>query len=1633
MDNLSKYVIIEPSILFNESGENFLKKISTPNKAVWQKIWAAIVLAAFMVSSVVFVPRLYGDSQENTSQVLTAVTMLGHQGDLNGTTVEPEEVFTLRYDYQIPAQNLPKPSQSGDTVDSNEPAKDGQENDKPTEPGQDEENQPATPAESPVTESKADQKGQFPDDGFGIEPIEPAAMGRAADENDDTAILQAMITPGEAYGFSIPDLIDLSDTEHVISIIHQDILLAQVTIDDQTHRGSLIFTAEAMDYPGLVGTFAITGCTFDQEKLGLPTEQPRLLQRLVAPLTNSSNQITKELDFGLGQAPIRVTFGLPKAGEEPEPLPDGVLKEIKVSCQDATGNAVDIDNGPVPLDATLLLEYAFELPASDENGFKHGQPYTFAVPVQVQAEIEQEELTNAGVAYGHFSVKNQVVTIEFYEAAEPGATGTFGFAAGISKEELGAGGKQVIIFPLGSSSSQDITITFDAVQPSVQLEVSKQVKEDGLDISQRIITWQVTATPTTGEQTPLTKLVITDVIDTTGQVYGEPYKGKHHYVENSAALAGGGADAAEIQYDEATHTLTCTLDTPVKDQQYVLEYQTQFTVDMPADIKDSITVEFANQAEGKCTWPKYIIDHEGQPVASDSETEGNSVSKESTIVSASVTCPLLDKKGALEAGAADIINWEITVAPGAFQGKANITDTIPAGLTLVKDSVKLGDASIGVPNTLEVTKQEPNGPTTLTIQIDSLTEKQTISYQTKVDSEGFNPEHSFTNHVEFVGNPGDKPYFTYEKDATVNVGSALFGKSGSYDRKTHTINWTIALNQSKSDLQAYTISDQIPDGLTLDPTSIKVSAGEAVTDKSCQYDEGTKTLTFSVEAKDHATYRIQYATVLNDDQNKYWATNLDKGTKPYKNTAIISIGALRYEVPAAPEIISQVISKAPVSYSTAAKEATWDMVINQNEMPMTNVVVTDTPGSDMGQKYVPGSVSVTQKDKRTPYLGNVAYEETTTGIKISFKDEIKEQLTIRLKTKLDEDQLNALCTNETVKISNQATIDSDQIPEPIPVIAEQSIGRSIISKSGKDTKDNKIRWTVIVNENMMPLPKPIVHDILAEALEFDPDSVVLYELAIDNATGHPITNVAEGTKLGDDERKALMHFSYRPETKECVFEFQQDISKAYGLVFDTDVTEEKNQTIENAISMEGAATVSSDKPAQAVFQWRSSFGNINNQLGELIVEKQAADNGDLLLADAEFALEKVSSGAVYTVMTNDKGRAEFPKLRSGEYRLTETQAPAGYRIDADVYPITVVVENKSNNTITINGVPTLQANTTPLVLTNTKITPPTPPVVKTGSMTITKVDGQSGAVLAGAKFALYKAQYPSKAEPGWQLYDQAVTAEATGQAIFADLAYGEYYLQEIAAPAGYVLSETTYPFSIDDQHKELSYRWPNTAKTPDEEEEKPDDETPDNNGGSGGGDDSNNGSSDGSGGGSNNGGGSVLPPSPSETPVPVTPVTPETAVVPEEPSASETPMAPEASNGPVISAEGVVDPSTVDQIIAGITSQDVPTSGKVEVPEGGQADLHYPPSYGTATVELDGSWQYAPEQGFSGRDQFVIKVTNADGEEEFILMDMEVPLAGWLPETGEASRKGIYLVGVLCLLAGCGLLISGKKRQKQSY
>ncbi len=79
---------------------------------------------------------------------------------------------------------------------------------------------------------------------------------------------------------------------------------------------------------------------------------------------------------------------------------------------------------------------------------------------------------------------------------------------------------------------------------------------------------------------------------------------------------------------------------------------------------------------------------------------------------------------------------------------------------------------------------------------------------------------------------------------------------------------------------------------------------------------------------------------------------------------------------------------------------------------------------------------------------------------------------------------------------------------------------------------------------------------------------------------------------------------------------------------------------------------------------------------------------------------------------------------------------------------------------------------------------------KQGQFTFRKVsDRQPELGLAGAEFALYAAD-------GTELRT-GLTTDADGSCTVTGLAWGEYYLKETKAPAGYALSDETIPFSVN--------------------------------------------------------------------------------------------------------------------------------------------------------------------------------------------------------------------------------------------
>ena len=78
-------------------------------------------------------------------------------------------------------------------------------------------------------------------------------------------------------------------------------------------------------------------------------------------------------------------------------------------------------------------------------------------------------------------------------------------------------------------------------------------------------------------------------------------------------------------------------------------------------------------------------------------------------------------------------------------------------------------------------------------------------------------------------------------------------------------------------------------------------------------------------------------------------------------------------------------------------------------------------------------------------------------------------------------------------------------------------------------------------------------------------------------------------------------------------------------------------------------------------------------------------------------------------------------------------------------------------------------------------------VEEKGSLTINKVDAETGKALAGVTYRLFDANGKKVAD---------MTTGADGKAVFKDLPQGKYSYQEISAPSGYVVDNTKYQIAI---------------------------------------------------------------------------------------------------------------------------------------------------------------------------------------------------------------------------------------------
>lgn len=149
------------------------------------------------------------------------------------------------------------------------------------------------------------------------------------------------------------------------------------------------------------------------------------------------------------------------------------------------------------------------------------------------------------------------------------------------------------------------------------------------------------------------------------------------------------------------------------------------------------------------------------------------------------------------------------------------------------------------------------------------------------------------------------------------------------------------------------------------------------------------------------------------------------------------------------------------------------------------------------------------------------------------------------------------------------------------------------------------------------------------------------------------------------------------------------------------------------------------------------------------------------LANAVFRTEQVDGAFTKEYTTDQNGEIELADLEPGVYTVTEISAPEGYVIDTQSRTFEAAADGSVQ-----------------LVFTNTK----------NPGLTIYKIDSDTGKGLEGAVIRISNLS-------GSQTFDKVT--EENGKIVLEGLAEGIYAVQEISAPAGYLLNSEIYHVTLE--------------------------------------------------------------------------------------------------------------------------------------------------------------------------------------------------------------------------------------------
>lgn len=943
---------------------------------------------------------------------------------------------------------------------------------------------------------------------------------------------------------------------------------------------------------------------------------------------------------------------------------------VKITAADGTALPVIVAKN-----ASIKVEFDYAVPA----GGLAVDSYSFKLPLEIAEGAPTAAIIDSSLTIADITCSaNGDAEIAFTQAAfdngylAQGSGGSFNFLVSLNKDNISNSKKDITFFP-GSSNEKKINMAFALDQISGICITTVEVK--ALNASNNKITWSITSKPELRNanagipnENKITNFKIESNLTAGLELSGTP------------VFKLNGTPLNIVDYD---FTAEGTPDTGLKltfalkpgynylynpSDQFQIEYDSVYSMKA---FENSEKAKFENKTKAGFSCERYKQDSATGAISLDDAKQP--VNSNQNDANAEIASGILKKEYTYNK-ATQTIKWHITVNEDYFifdDASVNIKDTIPAGLKLVPMSVK---KSVDNNNWSDARySYAPTGFEGGTLETTEFTmnDKVYITYETVINPAIWQkePSHEFINNVIFKTEHNAIQH-TFTRTSSLNAvfagaGGGLIGASGAYNRQNHTFTWETAVNSSNAAVNSGVVTLFIPDGITYVDGSITYSGAALGSSAGAPTPVvGGKSLKVSLPSSINAEGKISIKTTV--DNPKLWATN--NADTPYSIKANLVSGDIDLTAQASANAVTKVIEKSSADangYDFNTKELKWKIDINQNQMAMTNPVITDVLPA--GLSYKASSVTA----NGIAILPNgVSYDDATRTLTVSLADAVIGDAApyIEFVAIVNDDSYLKLPSKSII---NTASIYFDELGAEGAVSHTHSrtIGRPPLTKTGKQNQSYRnYTWSVEINPNQADLGALTLSDTLPSGLVMDLESVKLHEANTAQYTG---ALTSSGTLVYDGKSPALYpDFTAELSGQTFTFKFNSGLSKAYILTFDTDNTNNSAAKYKNSIMFEGdlpSATTTDD-----ISQGNAlSGGTANPNRGTIKINSKAGAVGNANLAGVVYKITGTNKNNVYTATTDAAGIATFTPVKFDTYSVEVLFIPNGYGALSGTTDITI--------------------------------------------------------------------------------------------------------------------------------------------------------------------------------------------------------------------------------------------------------------------------------------------------------------------------------------------------------------------------